>query len=835
MWYKTPIQPVDPVIRDQTNPLHGWYFRNDFSGSGQDSFTLPPSQDESMWETCFNVMPPTQKGFQIRRGWQEFTTVPFTDRSTRNFYQFQHDNDSFRAIVGTGDTSISMFDEGGNLLPYFAFTPTQLTRMIFSRNRGYFCSGNPDDLKKWTPPGTASGWGIDISHVSGVTDTGPTAASTAAQDTTGGATWLNPSNALLDDTAYATVAFPSGQGGSHFLQISDFGFSVPSNAEILSVRFTIKGHAVVTGPDKTTLSYFVQLLRSGNPYGQTFSYNINSRGTTDITITWPVDLKQATLNSSDLSDPGFGIQFIAASVPSVPTGSSIVFSVNYVTCELVYNGSTSAISISGTTSGNVNLTVGRIYYYTYQNSLTGHYSDLSDASGSTGALSAQEIALTNILDSSDPQVDGKVVLATADGGDPSILYFLATIPPGTSTYTDDTTEEDLVVSQIYQFTDAFGSDFGVAENLPPTPNATLGIKHQGRIWLADGQTLYFSKSEGELTLPDGFIAGKYEESFPGENSFDISEGAETIRGLLSDGQTLYIGTESHIRRVLGNDPTNFQLPAIVHPNVGVESQETWVITYTEGAPSGAVWLTPDFKVMQSDFNTYRDIGHPVQDLLEGIVPGSEPYLRASCFQDKDLNLFLLAINTVGNTLSALDTVLVYDLQGNQWYVWKPASNVAHINSLFFDINADGTPLWLTGFDDGRMYTLTEGSTHDAYVPDPNQLIVPSLVTSWLSFGAPQARKILNAIAVSTDQEGTVPFGISLYGANNYGDMKNAVPFSTVTASVGALGEYVGYLAGLATKYQYYKFRFRPLTTTGSYGSSYYLGSYKIEFYDYVNV
>src|SRR2546429_4298334 len=54
----------------------------------------------------------------------------------------------------------------------------------------------------------------------------------------------------------------------------------------------------------------------------------------------------------------------------------------------------------------------------------------------------------------------------------------------------------------------------------------------------------------------------YTTPFRSTNQFDISEQAETVVGLLSDGETLWVATERAIRRIIGDSPSNFQKPEI---------------------------------------------------------------------------------------------------------------------------------------------------------------------------------------------------------------------------------------------------------------------------------
>lgn len=460
-------------------------------------------------------------------------------------------------------------------------------------------------------------------------------------------------------------------------------------------------------------------------------------------------------------------------------------------------------------AGSVNLTVGRVYYEAFKNSLTGHYSGISAASASTGPLTNKQIALT--LDQcTDPQVDTNVILATADGGDPSILYLLAEVPASQTAYTDNITEAELVNSQVLLFTDDFGTETGIADNDPPPVAGALVIKHQGRLWMGSGQYLYFSKSVADLTMPNGFIAGKYEEAWPSDNYFDISEGAETVSALLSDGANLYIGTENHVRVLTGDDPTNFSLPAIVHPNVGVLNQDVWQLVYLEGSPAGSIWLTPDFRVIGSDFNTYIDIGHPVQDILNSVQSTASTLAHAMLVSDGEFDLYILALPVASST--DCDTHLVYDMRSRRWFQWGPND---HSLGALFNITAAGVPQWL--FTNGSsIFQYTSASSTD------NGVVIPvTAKTSFLHLGEPSTRKVLDDVEIIGDPAMT----FSLEGASTQAAF--ASPTAIVTNSALAtspFGQQKVYLATKPCKYRYYR-----LTFSSSSGTQDFLDGYNLRY------
>jgi hypothetical protein len=407
------------------------------------------------------------------------------------------------------------------------------------------------------------------------------------------------------------------------------------------------------------------------------------------------------------------------------------------------------------------------------------------------------------------------------------LYLVGTAVAGSLQFTDNTTEDSLLLNQQLQFTDEFGNDFGVAGNTPP-PLGDHSIKHLGRIYISQGQTLFFSKSLEELVLPNGFIAGKYEEAFPGDNSMDISEGAETVRGLLSDGSTLYIGTERHIRRLFGDGPDNFTKPEIVHNEVGVINQETWQIVFAEGQPVGAIWLTPDKRVIGSDFNTYVDIGNPIQDVLSLInLDLAADIAHAQFVSTDEFDFYILHIPTSTN---GNNTLCVYDLRTRRWFTWQLAPGM-YTTASMFNITNSGTTQWLFALQpvgenadgSGTPTTAPVIAVFDGSVgTDLGQAIPVTAQTTWMHLSMPIHRKILNTM----DHVGDDGNLLTIEGSSTADQFLNPLPVITnQPLSDGALDGKQWLIAGSPTLSRYYRFRFTNPNLTAPFAV--FLGSYDL--------
>ncbi len=828
-WYSTPLQPLDPVVVSQTPKPPIRYMRDNFTATGQNSYVKPPAQDQSMWQALTNVMPITQGILNQRWGYTTFAGLTLT---ANRLYNFQSDALGTRTIITAGLAGVTGFNENGTVYNSSIFTPVAasgIVRSLTSRNYQYFCDGDntlnttthrTGDSLKWN--GAASGGvtniGINVADLTPTNAGGGGGTGTSVGPNTGSLVldvplspangWTNPGGIFTNSPATAAFvnlqqtwftqgsnppisSLVSSQETSDTLEATGFDFTSFSSPTVtgIQVAFTMSATAF-NGAIDNTCQIVAQIMKNGAPTGSLLFGSIVVDGTLrTVTFGGPTVLWGSSFVPSDITNSGFGVQFYSIGFSSYGTlpGGSFTFgltaAVSYITITVfgAANPGTSTTSGNGvgieneTGGGGVSLVIGRTYYLVANNSLTGHFSDLSSPSATTGPC--QDTFFTLLLaEFNDPQVDTKYLLATADGGDPSILYevpviigtyfsitswaivsnvitftgtftgtafangttvtvqglthgdylngvsFTVTghtgttftaaytaandsatetalagtttfaIPNNVTTVIDNTPDPTLVLDQPLLYTDTSGNEYGVTLNDPP-PAGTLILKHQGRLWMSGvpGAThsVFFSKSVTELTLPNGFIAGKYEEAWPGSNYFDVSDGAESVSGLLSDGTTLYIGTQNHIRRLIGNSPATFQEPQIVHPEVGLINQEVWQITFMQGAPSGSIWMTPDFKVIQSDFNTYVDIGTPVQNILNNLQSSAQTLAHAAYVADGEYDLYILAVPYLQSTYC--DTHLVFDLRARQWFVWQPASGST---SLMYNITQAGLSQWL---------------------------------------------------------------------------------------------------------------------------------------------
>lgn len=629
--------------------------------------------------------------------------------------------------------------------------------------------------------------------------------------------WSNPTRVTADDGSSSTATLPAGTATTHYLKATNFGLALPTTAVINGLTVEVKGQlsAAQNCVGRIYLYKNSVLTASAKLFGtgqSTANFSVGSPST--ITFGNSTDLWSGTvLTAADLNASTFGValKFTAGTEAGVASTASNTFSIDYMKLKVDYNG---GITIGADVGGSVTLVIGRKYTYGFRNSLTGHISDIAPFSASTGAKSARNIPLSGISASTDTQVDRKVVLATSDGGDPSTLYLLADLDNGTTTLTDDVAEADLLVRAIYLETDLEGNEHGITDNTPP-PIITLPTKHRGRLYGINGQNVYFSKNLDDVTTSTGTITSKYEEAWPAFYFFDISAGAETPRALLSDGEILYIGSERAIHRHFGSSPADFLDPEILFNDVGVLNQEVWQTVFVEGAPIGTMWLTPDNRVIGSDFNSYRDIGTHIQPTLNSINQTvAQTIARASFHSTGGYDLYLLPIPTGSNT--SCDTVCVYDLRARKWVTWTLTDQVS---SMIHIVNSTGVGNVVFGANGNqKLYNFSTSVFQDRANEQTPVNFTVTARTMWLNMGDPKLRKLLNELEAMTSD----PFlQVKVEGASTPAEFSSpTVVMDSSYLSNSPFGDKKLYLANTITRDKFYRFTFTATSANSGFLSGY---------------
>lgn len=133
---------------------------------------------------------------------------------------------------------------------------------------------------------------------------GPNNPGTAATVAAGGVAWTTPNNALVSDGAFATDTGNASSTGDN-LQLTNYGFAVPSSAVITGVLVQIQEQSSNTNTKNST----VQLIKGGVAGGT----NLGSATAIPSTLQYvsfggSTNLWGNTLAPSDVNASNFGVQ-----------------------------------------------------------------------------------------------------------------------------------------------------------------------------------------------------------------------------------------------------------------------------------------------------------------------------------------------------------------------------------------------------------------------------------------------------------------------------------------------------------------------------------------------
>jgi hypothetical protein len=795
------------------------YVRSRFALAGQDSFTDPPGQNEDAFERLLNVLPPVQGDLDRRWGYRPFTLGSLVATAIQPYSMALYANDpfSFRRLLIATTYGFYVVDEDG-VAAYVGYNNSRGGRGTTSRGLFYWAdSVNPVWWQALSDNNYLSGnWGLDINDVvaSTIGPNSPTSAITggtlpytnltASFSQNGvGALSVIPSTPYINSTPNAiTYVSPPG-----YLFDSAFGFSVPTTQRVTGIRVDVyvslsqSTIGTFTIPPDPLFKLFVNVLKTGvsQPALQV-QLPLNHVGY--VSIGGPSELFGTDWNSTDFATL-FTQVFAQVSWTVQGHNSALAEQVTVVVDHVRVTLFTKpiAIALDSTIAGNITLVSGRQYTYAFVNSSLGTYSDLGGFSASSGPIAVKQIGLSNIPISADPQVDTVLILATADGGDQTTLYEVGRVLNGATTFIDDMFESDLLLVNQWQSALADGTNVGIADNTPPPAGIQYPTLHRGRMYVLLGNNLLYSKSDDELLTPTGASGGRFEQCFPALNQFPITNLGEIGTGLLSDGTVLYIGTDRRVIRLFGDGPATFLQPQPLFDNVGVLNQDVWKLVLLEGNPVGAMWLAPDYRVIGSDFNTYQDVGLPIQNVLDTINrQNASTTAWASYVGISVYNLFVLAVPTGVNTQP--DTLLVFDVKGRQWFEWQLSDTAV---SGFWWVTNAGVPQFVFQASSGKLYVFDPASLVDREGAVDQTAFTSQIRTTWLGMGDQTARKVLNEIEIMT---GDSQMTLDVDGASSVADFM--APRQVVAAAplvVKPRGELGVFLAGASTRDRFYRFTF----------------------------
>lgn len=256
-----------------------------------------------------------------------------------------------------------------------------------------------------------------------------------------------------------------------------------------------------------------------------------------------------------LTDEKAALATMTLTVPTSPYQYTVVQAATFVADGGVVYAATGIpfASVSGTpTAGQYKVSAG-IYTFAAADANAGIIISYtySLANGAGVAIDVQGDG------SYDPQAIIVQLYRTDDGG--AVYYLVASFsnPGGASTWTyvDSTLDANLNPDII-----APQAEF----NNPPPTGASLVVWYGGRLWLASGNTLYYSAG------PDA-TNGAGTEAWPPGNNYDVPGNVNALAAT-SSGLIIWSGDNAYV--TTGQNSSNFTTPQIWQTNWGVAGQNS---------------------------------------------------------------------------------------------------------------------------------------------------------------------------------------------------------------------------------------------------------------------
>jgi hypothetical protein len=827
----------------QQSDFWGWYLRHNsrlvwkyLQDAGLDVFAAGPSNDTQAFLDLTNILPAVNGGLNKRWGIKRIvnggTWGPLVPPVRTFFYNNPQDaadvahTANTNLWLATNNQQFTIYKDDGTFYTGFGpsnFAAPGVVSMVTSRNYLYYSNGL-EAPRKVNPSYTS----VDTNSLTGIA-----------------LPIISPSVGLYDDRpGVYNAGSPGNLGVLNTTLRSGWGYSSPPTVTVTDTN----------GGTGTGCTITVSLDANGSI--QTYVITNKGSGYTQA---------QATLSGGGSPTRHGSLVLYTQTNPSGPDAGKVV---------------------AADLGGDLAFVGGRQYAVALRNSFTGHTSDAYvlgnvpvygansthpefdrltkgyDATAgvstdfpvyaaSTNAIAGgSQMCLTLFIAASgiDPQVDTVLLLAGADGQGLSTLYELAQIPLSSFTLTGAGTYEyryidtlpdtftdfyvsgdTLLASNIWAETNSDGTTAGIFLNTPPPTSIKHLTLHQGRMFGTDGKVLFYSKSLDEITTSSALFTSKWEECWPGDYQLPLALNNESVNGIKSDGTVLHVSTEKSIFTVYGSDPSSFSVPSQSFSETGVLHEDCWAVVYAEGLPSGYVWITPDYKVMHSDFSTYREIGTAIYPVVQNIDPTKVEHCKVQSLSQGPYNFVVLSLYLTTSTNFYQPEIYIYETRLGKWYHWTiPADysgtgfgTTVRIPCCFVYqypayTSSTVTPgnrylfFWQTisrTFPSPSVISLYEFDP--ASTTDVGPVSIPwSLRTSWQDCGDSTAVKVADEVEFTSDD---APLTVSLYGATSQSQFDSGGVLlktgTSVTGPMAALGVNKFYLAGTPTAAKYYSLAF----------------------------
>lgn len=167
---------------------------------------------------------------------------------------------------------------------------------------------------------------------------GPRYPGTLADDNAIGViTWSNTANAGADDGSFATAdsGVAPGDQITHYLKVTNFGFTIPAGSTIVGITVEVEGKHVNDLDSDSTTS--VKLVKADGTLG-TGTKTGGSWTTSDVIYTFgsASDLWSDTWTAADINDADFGVAF-SRTIARESGAASTISSVDYIRITVTYS------------------------------------------------------------------------------------------------------------------------------------------------------------------------------------------------------------------------------------------------------------------------------------------------------------------------------------------------------------------------------------------------------------------------------------------------------------------------------------------------------------------
>jgi hypothetical protein len=378
---------------------------------------------------------------------------------------------------------------------------------------------------------------------------------------------------------------------------------------------------------------------------------------------------------------------------------SHVGAISPITQYIVYNNQGSFLDLTepGTISiaGGSNAVVGTSTQFSA--AWVGRCLKIAPASGTTIPLTNALSRITSVTDAThltingtvaapvsgvfqvyDPQATHVRLYATADGGATYFLIARNAFNPAAGITNSGLRFFDFANSEPPSF--PFSSETAQLNNLPP-PVGTFVKEYQGRLAVfgVPGALQSFFYTNVEATL-----VGQPQESCAPLNQVTLPIQNAQLNGFMqlpgsaivwSDKQDMFCVTGLLTDNLVSATATQ-QGAQISRLPYALGCASPYAVTVTS---LGGFWLTPNDEIwLFTDRYAPRNVGRPIQDILQSMAPGAERLAKAVYYHTANRNwlCFVVAANgsTYNNTILVLDLDLLASNGEASYYTFDMATN-----------------------------------------------------------------------------------------------------------------------------------------------------------------